>query len=119
MNYALSGIYTYCLLKVCFILAKKKKKKKLIICFRWRASLPPWWTSACKVDSNIELSDSLIYDFVESLIKLMVYDGVSKVHMSHFVQKGHPWEGIEEIRRVKCARPQLPRPILIKDGRAY
>ena len=44
----------------------------------------------CKVDSNIELSDSLIYDFVESLIKLMVYDSVSKVHMSHFVQKGHP-----------------------------
>ena len=44
----------------------------------------------CKVDSNIELSDSLIYDFVESLIKLMVYDSVSKVHMSHIVQKGHP-----------------------------
>ena len=36
----------------------------------------------CKVDSNIELADSLIYDFVESLIKLMVYDSVSKVHVS-------------------------------------
>ena len=38
---------------------------------------------------------------------------------SRFVQKGRPLEGTKEIRRVKRARPQLPRPSLIKDGRAY
>ena len=46
-------------------------------------------------------------------------DGVSKVHMSHFIQKGRSWKGTEEIRCVKRARPQLPRPFLIKNGRAY
>ena len=44
--------------------------------------------------------------------QLMVYQKC----MSRFVQKGRSWEGIEEIRREKRARRQLPRPSL-KKGR--
>ena len=47
--------------------------------------------------------------------QLMVYQKC----MSRFVQKGCLWEGTEEIRCEKRARPQLPRPSLIKDGWAY
>ena len=47
--------------------------------------------------------------------QLMVYQKC----MSRFIQKGRSWEGIEEIRREKRARRQLPRPSLIKDGWAY
>ena len=60
-----------------------------------------------------------VFNFKVHKNRIMVIDGVSKMHMSHFVHKGRPWEGTKEIGRVKHARPQLPRPSLIKDGRAY
>ena len=47
--------------------------------------------------------------------QLMVYQKCT----SRFIQKGRPGEGTEETRHEKRARPQLPRPSLIKDRRTY
>ena len=81
-------------------LKKKKQKQKQI----------------SKIEkTNILIENPKTQNKNKSNLNLMVYQKCT----SRFVQKGRLWEGTEEIRHEKRARPQLPCPSLIKDEWAY